>query len=138
MSFKDILSKFDQLSEAETKETEKGRVHKGDYGRHYDTDEEGDEKKKDKAKADAPKRGRGRPKKDSDEKGEVKKYDTKHLHDVFGGGKKPKKEVGKVSKKHSLKEYIEEVESTKQEQLDEGIVDWAKEKLNSKIIAKNK
>ena len=110
MSFKDILSKLDQLTEAETKETEKGRIHKGDYGRHYDTDEEGDEKKKDKAKADAPKRGRGRPKKDSDEKGEVKKYDTKHLHDVFGGGKKPKKEVGKTSKKHSLKEYFDRID----------------------------
>ena len=61
MNFKDMLDKISQLSEAETKETEKGRVHKGDYGRHYDTDEEGDEKKA--AKAAAPKRGRGRPKK---------------------------------------------------------------------------
>ena len=81
MNFKDMLDKISQLSEAETKETEKGRVHKGDYGRHFDTDEEGDEKKK--AKADAPKRGRGRPKKDSDDSGEVKKYDTKSLHDVL-------------------------------------------------------
>jgi len=110
MNFKDMLDKISKLSEGETKETEKGRVHKGDYGRHFDTDEEGDEKKKDKAKADAPKRGRGRPKKDSDETGEVKKYDTKHLHDVFGGGKKPKKEVGKTSKKHSLKEYFDRID----------------------------
>jgi hypothetical protein len=110
MSFKDILSKLDQLSEGETKDTEKGRIHKGDYGRHYDTDEEGDEKKKDKVKADTAKRGRGRPKKDSDETGEVKKYDTKHLHDVFGGGKKPKKDIGKTSKKHSLKEYFDRID----------------------------
>jgi len=111
MDFKNILSHLTQLSEA-TKETEKGRVHKaepGGYGRKYDTDEEGDEKKEKKADKDAPKRGRGRPKKDSDETGEKKKYDTKTLGSVFGG-KKPKKEVGKVSKKHSLKEWVEEVE----------------------------
>ena len=110
MSFKDILSKLDQLSEA-TQETEKGRVHKaepGGYGRKYDTDEEGDEKKDDKAKkADAPKRGRGRPKKGADDSGEVKKYDfsafgVKHGKDV----KLPKYDKSKVTK-HSLKEYIE-------------------------------
>lgn len=112
MDFKNILQSLTSLSEGETKETGKGRVHKGSYGTDYDGD---DEKKKD---APAVKRGRGRPKKDADASGEVKKYDTKGLHGVFGGGQKPKKEVGKVSKKHSLKEYIEEVADSKS-QLDE-------------------
>ncbi len=115
MDFRNILQSLSTITEGETKETEKGRVHKGSYGRHFDTDEEGDEKK---AKKPEVKRGRGRPKKDSDESGEVKKYDTKSLGSVFGGGQKPKKEVGKVSKKHSLKEYIEEVATTKT-QIDE-------------------
>jgi hypothetical protein len=111
MNFKDMLEKISLLSEA-TKETPTGKVHKaepGGYGRKYDTDEEGDEKKA--AKADAPKRGRGRPKKGADDAGEVKTYDTKTLGGVFGGGKKPKKEVGKVSKKHSLKEYFDSLDS---------------------------
>jgi hypothetical protein len=111
MDFKNILQSLTQISEA-TKETEKGKVHKADaggYGRKFDTDIEGNEKKDKKPEA---KKGRGRPKKDAGEDGEVKKYDTKSLHDVFGGGKKPKKEVGKTSKKHSLKEYFEEISQT--------------------------
>ena len=112
MDFKNILQSLTSLSEGETKETGKGRVHKGTYGTSYDGD---DEQKK---AAPAVKRGRGRPKKDADDSGEVKKYDTKSLHGVFGGGSKPKKEVGKTSKKHSLKEYIEEVADSKS-QLDE-------------------
>ena len=108
MDFKNILSQLSQISEA-TKETGKGRIHTaepGGYGRKDDEDDEGK-----KIKADAPKKGRGRPKKDSDETGEKKTYDTKSLGDVFGGGKKPKKEIGKVSKKHSLKEWVEEIEN---------------------------
>ncbi len=112
MNFKDILEKLSQLNEA-TKETEKGRVHKaepGGYGRKFDTDEEGDEKKDDK-KEPAVKRGRGRPKKGSDETGEVKKYDwsafgVKQGKDV----KLPKYDKSKTTK-HSLKEYIEEMDA---------------------------
>lgn len=110
MDFRSMLQSLSQLSEA-TKEVKGGRVHTaepGGYGRKDDEDEEGN-----KVKADAPKKGRGRPKKDADASGEVKKYDTKHLHNVFGGGKKPEKDIGKKSKKHSLKEFIEEVESQK-------------------------
>jgi hypothetical protein len=92
------------LSEAETKVTKTGKVHKGDYGTSYDGD---DEKK---PAASTEKRGRGRPKKGADDSGEVKSYDTKSLGSVFGGGQKPKKDIGTVSKKHSLKEYIEEAE----------------------------
>jgi hypothetical protein len=32
MDFKSLLSQLDQLNEAETKTTDTGRVHKGDYG----------------------------------------------------------------------------------------------------------
>lgn len=114
MDFKNILQALTSLSEGETKETSKGREHKGSYGTSYDGDDDKKEKKPE------VKRGRGRPKKDADDSGEVKKYDTKGLHGVFGGGQKPKKEVGNVSKKHSLKEYIEEVEHAKP-QLDENV-----------------
>lgn len=112
MNFKNILQSLTSLSEGETKEKDNVRVHKGTYGTSYDGD---DDKKEKKPEAT---RGRGRPKKNADDSGEVKKYDTKSLHGVFGGGSKPKKEVGKTSKKHSLKEYIEEVQETKS-QLDE-------------------
>jgi hypothetical protein len=105
------------LSEAE------GTVHKGTYGTSHGKEDVRDQYghrvgKVDKeagAKKDAPKKGRGRPKKGADDSGEVKTYDTKTLGSVFGGGEKPKKEVGKVSKKHSLKEYIEEAEQAIQE-----------------------
>lgn len=107
---KDLLQSLIALSEGETKDTKTGRVHKGTYGSEYETDKDGNEKKKE---ATAAKKGRGRPKKDADSSGEVKTYDTKSLGSVFGGGQKPKKEIGKVSKKHSLKEYMESVEDTK-------------------------
>lgn len=99
-----MLAKITQLSEA-TKETGKGRIHTaepGGYGRKDDEDDEGK-----KVKADAPKRGRGRPKKDADASGEVKKYDfsafgVKHGKDV----KLPKYDKSKTTK-HSLKEYFD-------------------------------
>lgn len=103
MDFKSLLQTMTSLNEAETKVTKTGKVHKGDYGTSYEAGDEG-------AKKQETTRGRGRPKKDADETGEVKKYDTKSVGDVFGGGKKPSKEIGTVSKKHSLKEYIESVE----------------------------
>ena len=95
-----------QLNEA--KEVTKPGVTKvtGSYGKEYDAGEEGSKKKP----ASDVKKGRGRPKKDADETGEVKKYDTKSLGDVFGGGKKPKKEVGKVSKKNTLKDWFERLD----------------------------
>jgi len=113
MDFRSLLQSFTTLSEGETKDTKTGRVHKGSYGTSYDGDEDDDGKKKEKASGE--KRGRGRPKKGADETGEVKKYDSSALSSAFGGGKKPKKEIGKVSKKHSLKEYIEDAETSLQE-----------------------
>ena len=120
MDFRNLLQAMSSLSEGETKETPKGRVHKGDYGSSHGKEDVRDQNghkvgKIDKGaadKKDAPKKGRGRPKKGADDSGEVKKYDTTSVGDVFGGGKKPKKEVGKVSKKHSLKEYIDELQTT--------------------------
>ena len=82
-----MLSKMSQLSEA-VKDTGKGKIHTaepGGYGRKDDEDDEGK-----KVKSTAPKKGRGRPKKDADASGEEKKYDTKGLSGVFGGGKAPK------------------------------------------------
>jgi hypothetical protein len=104
MDFKNMLNSLTMLSESTdvSNKTTEGRVHKGTYGTSYD----GNDDKKEKT-SDVP-RGRGRPKKNSDDSGEVKSYDTTSLHGVFGGGQKPKKEVGKTSKKHSLKEYFEE------------------------------
>jgi hypothetical protein len=116
MDFKNILSQLTQLSEA-TKETEKGRIHKaepGGYGRKFDTDEEGEEKQDKKPKADAPKRGRGRPKKGADDSGEVKKYDNaKSLQSyIVGNIPKKTKELEKLpKKKHSLKEWVQEIEN---------------------------
>jgi len=110
---KDLLKSLSTLSEGETKDTKTGRVHKGSYGSEYDTDREGNEVKK--AATDV-KKGRGRPKKDGGE--DSPKFDTSALGGVFGGGKKPSKQVGTVSKKHSLKEFIESIESEKS-QLDE-------------------
>lgn len=103
-----MLSKISQLSEA-TEKTKTGVKHTaepGGYGRKDDEDDEGK-----KVKSDAVKKGRGRPKKNADaDTGEEKKYDTKTLGSVFGGGSKPKKEIGKVSKKNKLKEYFDQLD----------------------------
>jgi len=118
MDFKSLLQSFNTLSEAETKDTKTGKVHKGDYGNKHGKEDVRDQygsrigkvDKESEAKKDAPKKGRGRPKKGADDSGEVKSYDTKSLGGIFGGGAKPSKSVGTVSKKHSLKEYMEAVE----------------------------
>ncbi len=106
MDFKSLLSSLDQLSEA-TEKTKTGLKHTaepGGYGRKDDEDEEGK-----KVKADAPKKGRGRPKKDADASGEVKKYDFS----AFGStGKDVKLKPWDKSKttKHSLKEYFDDLD----------------------------
>ena len=109
MDFRSILKSLGQLSEA-TDRSEPGKVkHSADpggYGRKDDEDEDGKPVKQ----ASTEKKGRGRPKKATQSSGEDKTYDTKSIGDVFGGGKKPKKEIGKVSKKHSLKDWIEHLD----------------------------
>jgi hypothetical protein len=108
MDFKSILSQLDQLDEA-TEKTKTGIKHTaepGGYGRKDDEDEEGNKVKD----TSAEKKGRGRPKKATSTSGEDKKYDASALSAAMGGGKKPSKEVGKVSKKHSLKEYFDQLD----------------------------
>ena len=115
MDIRSLLQTMYTINEGETKETPKGREHKGTYGTSHGKEDVRDQyghkigkvNKGAADKKDAPKKGRGRPKKGSDDSGEVKSYDTKSLGDVFGGGKKPSKEVGKKSVKHSLKDWIE-------------------------------
>ena len=128
MSFKDILSKLDQLSEGDVK-------HTGTYGNSYGKEDVRDQygqrigkiDKGAEAKKDAPKKGRGRPKKGADDSGEVKSYDTKSLGSVFGGGQKPKGQVGKVSKKHSLKEYFDQIDK----ELNEGALDAVRGRMQT-------
>ena len=112
MDFKSLLQTIDTINEDST-------VHKGTYGTSYGKEDVRDQyghrvgkvNKGAETKKDEPKKGRGRPKKGAGTSGEHKTYDTATLGSVFGGGKKPSKEVGKKSVKHSLKEYIEEAES---------------------------
>lgn len=106
MDFKSLLSSLDQLSEA-TEKTKTGLKHTaepGGYGRKDDEDEEGN-----KVKSDAPKRGRGRPKKDADSSGEVKKYDFSAFGATGKDVKLPKWDKSKTTK-HSLKEYFDDLD----------------------------
>lgn len=95
-----------------TKKTKTGIEHTADAG-GYGRKHEDDEKVKPKAKSDEPKRGRGRPKNTDNTSGEDKKFDTSELNNMFGG-KKPKKEVGKLTKKNRIatKADREEVDET--------------------------
>lgn len=135
MNFKEMLEKISHLSEA-TKEKDGGRVHTADpggYGRKFDTDEEGDEKKADK-KEPAAKRGRGRPKKGSDDSGEVKKYDFSAFGVKSGKDVKlPKYDKSKTTK-HTLKDWIEKVDNQVVEneiKLDEKKDKWIKDAIKS-------
>lgn len=111
MDFKSLLKSFDTLAEGDV-------VHKGDYGNKYGKEDVRDQyghkigkvDKGEEAKKSEPKKGRGRPKKDVGDAGT--KFDSSSLSNVLGG-KKPSKAVGTVSKKHSLKEYMESVEAEK-------------------------
>ena len=126
-----MLEKISQLSEA-TEKTKTGTKHTADaggYGRKYDVDQDGEEKKD---KDPAVKRSRGRPAKGSDDTGNVKKYDTKGVGDVFGAGKKPKKEVGTTSKKHTLKDWFEHMESKMLAEAEQVTMEPAKQ--NTQVI----
>lgn len=125
MDFKSMLQHLSQLSEA-TKETSTGKVHKaepGGYGRKFDPEEDGDDDKKGGKKEPAEKRGRGRPKKGADsETGQVAKYDNaKNLQSVMVGNLPGGKLPGKPGKKHSLKEWVEEVESKYAQDVSEAV-----------------
>jgi hypothetical protein len=116
MDFRSLIQSMNTISEGDV-------VHKGTYGTSHGSEDVRDQyghkvgkvNKDVAASKPAEKRGRGRPKKGADASGEVKKYDWS----AFGGSGKdvklPKWDKSKTTK-HSLKEYIEEVETT---QLDE-------------------
>jgi len=124
MNFKDMLDKLSMLSEG-TKETPTGRIHKaepGGYGRKYDTDEEGEEKDGEKdAKKPAEKRGRGRPTKTGahvsspaeKKKQQEKEKASKDLQSfIVGNVPKKSKELEKLpKKKHSLKEFFDQIDN---------------------------
>jgi len=124
MDFKSLLSQLDQLNEAETKDTPTGRIHKGDYGREFDTDEEGNPVVK-KAKSTEPKK-RGAPVKADKPLTGKKDPKNKKVGDIFGRttGDVPKGKKGtkvtpmkdadkaekKADKKKGLKEYFESLD----------------------------
>lgn len=109
-----MLQTISQLSEAETRKV-KGTRYGGEAQHDDEDDEDDDTKKAAKKQEPAAKRGRGRPKKGADsETGQVAKYDNAKNLQSFMVGNVPKKskELEKLpKKKHSLKEWVEEVEA---------------------------
>ena len=107
MNFKSLLSQLDQLNEA-TEKTKTGLKHTaepGGYGRKDDEDEDGN-KIKDKS---AEKKGKGRPKKATSTSGEDKKYDFSAFGVTKGKDVKLPKHDKKKTKKHSIKEYLDQM-----------------------------
>jgi hypothetical protein len=107
MDFKSLLSQLDQLTEA-TEKTKTGVRHTaepGGYGRKDDEDDEGN-----KVKQDTAPRGRGRPKKATSTSGEDKKYDFSAFGVTKGKDVKLPKHDKKKTTKHSIKEYIDQLE----------------------------
>jgi lipid-binding SYLF domain-containing protein len=107
MDFKSLISQLDQLNEATTK-TKTGIKHTaepGGYGRKDDEDEEGN-KVKDKT---AEKKGKGRPKKATSTSGEDKSYDFSAFGVTKGKDVKLPKYDKKKTKKHSIKEYLDQM-----------------------------
>ena len=108
MNLKDMLAKMSQLSEA-TDRSEPGKVkhsaEPGGYGRKDDEDEEGN-----RVKQDTAPRGRGRPKKTTATSGEDKKYDFSAFGVKAGKDIKLPAHDKKKTTKHSIKEYIDQLE----------------------------
>ena len=103
-----MLAKISQLSEA-TEKTKTGIKHTaepGGYGRKDDEDEEGNKVKD----TSAVKKGRGRPKKATSTSGETKKYDFSAFGVKAGKDIKLPAHDKKKTTKHSIKEYIEQLE----------------------------
>lgn len=109
MDFKSLLSQLDQLNEA-TEKTKSGIKHTaepGGYGRKDDEDDEGNKVKD----TSAEKKGRGRPKKVTATSGEDKKYDFSAFGVNKGKDIKLPKYDKKKTTKHSIKEYLDQLES---------------------------
>ncbi len=119
MDFKSILSQLDQLNEEEGT-----TVHKGTYGTSHGKEDVRDQYghkigKQDKGaevKKDAPKKGRGRPKKGADDSGEVKSYDFSAFGVTKGKDVKLPKHDKKKTVKHSLKEYLDQLDKALNEE----------------------
>jgi len=114
MDFRTLLQSMHNISEA-TKEVPGGRVHTaepGGYGRKDDEDDEGNKVKP----ASTEKRGKGRPKKATATSGEDKKYDFSAFGVKAGKDVKLPKYDKKKTTKHSIKEYIEQLESAMNEE----------------------
>jgi hypothetical protein len=115
MDFKSLLSQLDQLNEA-TDRSEPGKVkhtaEPGGYGRKDDEDDEG-KKVKD---TSAEKKGRGRPKKATQSSGEDKKYDFSAFGVKSGKDVKLPKHDKKKTIKHSLKEYLDQLDKALNEE----------------------
>ena len=109
MDFRTLLQSMYTISEA-TDRSEPGKVKHtadpGGYGRKDDEDEEGNKVKD----TSTEKRGKGRPKKATATSGEDKKYDFSAFGSSGKDVKLPKWDKKKTTK-HSIKEYIEQVES---------------------------
>jgi hypothetical protein len=114
MDFKSLLSQLDQLNEA-TEKTKTGIKHTaepGGYGRKDDEDEEGNKVKN----TSAEKKGRGRPKKATQSSGEDKKYDFSAFGVKSGKDVKLPKHDKKKTIKHSLKEYLDQLDKALNEE----------------------
>ena len=110
-------SKVDPASlEEAKKETKTGVIHTADAGGYGRKDDEDDEGKK--VKGAAVKRGRGRPKKDADNDGEVKNYDFSAFGAKKGKDVKLKPWDKSKTKKHSLKEWFNKMSEEQQLQED--------------------
>jgi len=109
MDFRTLLQSMYTIAEA-TDRSEPGKVKHtadpGGYGRKDDEDEEGNKVKD----TSTEKRGKGRPKKATATSGEDKKYDFSAFGSSGKDVKLPKWDKKKTTK-HSIKEYIEQVES---------------------------
>jgi hypothetical protein len=119
MDFKSLLSQLDQLNEAEGT-----TVHKGTYGTSHGKEDVRDQyghkigkvNKDAETKKEAPKKGRGRPKKGADETGEVKSYDFSAFGVNKGKDVKLPKHDKKKTVKHSLKEYLDQLDTALNEE----------------------
>ena len=110
MDFRTLLQSMNNIAEA-TDRSEPGKVKHtadpGGYGRKDDEDEEGNKVKD----TSTEKRGKGRPKKATQSSGEDKKYDFSAFGVKSGKDVKLPKYDKKKTTKHSIKEYIDQLES---------------------------
>lgn len=98
MDLKQLLAIMSETKMADLK----GKKHSGGYGKEYDTDSEDDE-------GTTEKKTRGGQEKESTK--DAKKWQgADDAADAIIGGKAPKKEVGKKSVKHSIKEWMQVAE----------------------------